>query len=83
MDNETPSQVGMTSPACYQIVVLGKLDENWSEWFNGAIILAEQTERGTTNSKLICNVRDQSELLGILNQLNSLNLPLIQVSIAT
>jgi hypothetical protein len=79
MDSESPIDLGMTSPATYQINVKGKLDKHWADWFNGTNILLEQSLEGTPHTTLTCHVRDQAELLGILNHLNSLNLPLMQV----
>jgi len=79
MDNEYPIEFGMTSPAIYQITMKGKLDEHWTDWFNGTKINLEHNLEGIPHTTLTCRVRDQSELLGILNRLNSLNLPLLQV----
>lgn len=81
MDSESPIELGMTSPAIYQIIVKGKLDEHWTDWFNGTNILLEHCLEGKPHTTLTCRVRDQAELLGILNQLNSLNLPLMQVAL--
>ena len=81
MDSESPIEIGITSPATYQIIVKGKLDEHWTEWFNGTNILLEHSLEGKPHTTLTCRVRDQAELLGILNQLNSLNLPLMQVAL--
>ena len=83
MDSASPINLGMTSPATYQINVKGKLDEHWADWFNGTNILLEKSLEGTPYTSLTCKVRDQSELLGILNQLNSINLPLLQVLLVT
>ena len=81
MDSESQIELGMTSPAIYQIIVKGKLDEHWTDWFNGTNILLEHSLEGKPHTTLTCRVRDQAELLGILNQLNSLNLPLMQVAL--
>ena len=72
-------ELEMSSPAVYGITVKGKLDASWSEWFNGTIIGAESRAKGTSLTNLTCSVRDQSELLGILNHLFNLNLPLLRV----
>ena len=80
MDSESPFKLGMTSSAIYQITVIGKLDTYWVDWFNGTIVLLENSLEGNPHTTLTSKVRDQAELLGILNRLNSLNLPLLQVS---
>jgi len=83
MDSKSPIDLGMTTPGTYQIIVNGKLDPYWADWFNGTTILHEYNLEGSHHTNLTCQVRDQAELLGILNQLNSLNLPLLQVSLVT
>jgi hypothetical protein len=80
MDRSTTIAPGMSTKAIYRIVVKGRLSENWAEWFNGSSITIESDPNGKTNTILTCNVRDQAELFGILNQLNNLNLPLFHVS---
>jgi hypothetical protein len=81
MDRKTPSNPGMSSPAIYQITVQGRLDDHWADWFNETEISIEQHPDGKQHTRLTCRVRDQAELFGILNQLNSLNLPLIGVAL--
>jgi hypothetical protein len=71
----------MDSPAIYQITIKGKLSDHWADWFNGTMISNEYNSEGKPHTVLICKVRDQAELLGILNKLNSLNLPLLQVMV--
>lgn len=69
----------MSSPATYQIRVRGILTDQWADWFNGTLRDPTQVDQGRLLTNLSCKVRDQAELLGILKQLNALNLPLIQV----
>ena len=79
MVDEEKENISMTDRANYQIVVKGKLDERWSDWFNGGTHKSELTRQGCSCTVLACKVRDQSELIGILNRLSSLNLPLLEV----
>jgi hypothetical protein len=69
----------MASAATYQITTKGKLDDRWAEWFNGSLIQIKYSKAGGSHTILTCHVKDQAQLLGILNRLNSLNLPLLQV----
>lgn len=69
----------MASRATYQITTKGKLGANWADWFNGTTISVERSLAGIPHTILTCQVRDQAELLGILNRLYNLNLPLLQV----
>ena len=79
MDDAIQIEPGMASPATYQITTKGKLAEGWADWFNGSIIQIEYNMKGNPHTILTCHVKDQSHLLGILNRLNSLNLPLLEV----
>ena len=81
MEGELHLGFGMTSPAIYHIVVLGRLDKAWEEWFNGTENLLEEDLSGKPHTTLTCRIRDQAELFGVLNRLNSLNLPLLQVNL--
>jgi hypothetical protein len=81
MVKKISNEPGMTQQATYHILVRGKVSDHWSSWFNGSTILVERGSAGNSNTLLTCQVRDQAELLGILNRINSLNLPLLQVKI--
>lgn len=81
MDETTLQVIGMATPATYRVTIRGKLSEHWQEWFNGSTITHEQTQDGKPFTILICKTRDQAELIGILNRLNGLNLPLLQVNL--
>jgi hypothetical protein len=56
--------------ADYQIVVLGLLEADWSTWLVGMQVTPEP-EQGVTC--ISGRARDQAELLGVLNQLQALN----------
>jgi hypothetical protein len=81
MDDTPSKEPGMASPAKYRIATKGKLAEGWVEWFNGSVIQIEYPSKGTPHTILTCHVKDQAQLLGILNRLNSLNLPLLKVDL--
>ena len=72
--------IGMTSKATYLIVISGQMDKDWEACFNGAQIQQNREPSGLTLTTIKCSIRDQSELLGVLNRLNSLNFPLLSVS---
>ena len=80
MIDKSSKNPGMDCPSIYQITVNGHLADQWAAWFNGTIISLEHSLEGKTHTVLTCKVRDQAELLGILNRLNSLNLPLLHVN---
>jgi len=57
-----------------KIIVEGHLDKNWKNCFEGFEITYDEA-----NSLLSGNIKDESHLHGILNQIRDLNLKLISV----
>ncbi len=76
-DNKDNRRAGTESPCgrLYEICIEGKLDASWAEWFEG-LDLKECGERCTV---LFGRIPDQAALLGILNRLCGLNIPLVSV----
>lgn len=72
---------GNTSSPIFQITVRGKLSEDWKEWFNGMLISAESSSHQNPTTTLNCRVRDQAELIGIINWLHNMNLTIEKVSL--
>ena len=79
MENNPQNDPGMTSQAIYQITVKGKLDEHWADWFSGTTIPMTYSSDVLPNTILTLQLRDQSELLGLLSQLHGFNLLILQV----
>ncbi len=71
-----PSEVEKLLGHCYEICIGGKLDSSWSEWFEGF----EMSGCGENWTMLCGRVADQAALLGILNKVCRLNLPLVSVN---
>lgn len=65
----------MEFPRNYTIRFKGTLHERWKDWFDGMTI----TNLENGESLLHGMVADQSILVGIINQIHSLNLELISV----
>jgi len=63
----------------YRIRVQGFLDESWSERLGGLRITASNLKDKTTVTALVGQVRDQAELVGVLNTLYELHLTLLSV----
>jgi hypothetical protein len=75
--------VAFNRPARYRIRVLGLLDESWSERLGGFRIRSrsQKNQEGPV-TELVGKVRDQAELLGLLNTLyNDLHLTLLKVKL--
>ena len=66
-------RLGLDQPARHRIKVRGRLDERWSDWFNGMTLASEP---GITT---LTGVVDQAKLRGILSKIWDLNLTVISV----
>ena len=58
-----------------EIRVKGRIDEHWSEWFDGFKI----TYHGENETVLCGPIRDQTELYSLLSRLRDLGLALVFV----
>lgn len=60
----------------YEIHVKGQLNSQWSDWLGGMQV------KLLDNGEMILSgaIVDQAALMGILNKLNRLNLPIISVN---
>jgi len=65
----------MDQPADYEIRVEGSLTEQWSDWFEGLVIVAHPSGE-TTLCGLLC---DQAALYGVLAKIQALNLTLVSI----
>ena len=65
--------------AIYEIQVLGELDQNWNQWFDGLTVKSTTTGHRPSVTSLVGPVADQAALRGILCKLWDLNLTLISV----
>lgn len=78
MSSETASRGCSSCPASYVIKVRGRLDESWSTRMAG-LHIEVSSEGGGAVSTLDGSLPDQPALLGVLNALCSLGLPLLSV----
>ncbi len=67
--------LGQDQPAAYRIQVQGRLSRRWADWFEGFAVTNDAL--GVTT--LMGVVADQAALLGILQRLYTLGLPLLLV----
>jgi hypothetical protein len=74
MKDTNPTPVPAPS-AVYQIKIEGRLDESWSEWFNGLTVTVVSDV-----TTIFGAVSDQAALRGILDRVCDLNLALISVT---
>nr|MBN1230154.1 hypothetical protein [Anaerolineae bacterium] len=69
----------MKDSATYRIVVQGRLEANWEDWFSGMKITTDLSSTRLAVTTLRGEVTDQAALHGILNTLYNLGLLLIEV----
>ena len=67
-------RLDLDQPPRYQIKVRGRLDEKWSDWFNGMTITSERDITTLTGAV------DQAKLRGIVSKIWDLNLTVISVT---
>ena len=70
-----PGPAKQDEEALYEITVRGHLDESWSDWLDGLVVVPQA--RGET--LLAGPIRDQAALHGVLNKIRDLGLPLLCV----
>jgi hypothetical protein len=63
----------------YQIIVEGKIDPGWSDWFHSMTIVSSIEGDGLFSTTLSGTVIDQVALRGLLNRLWDLNLTVCSV----
>ena len=66
------SQSLIDKPAIYQIVVKGRLDASWTEWFDGLTVTVTKDEDGLVLTTLSGPLADQSALHGLLTRLGNI-----------
>ena len=72
-------RVNMFDPAVFLIRIEGRLGESWSEYFGAQSISVEEDEAGLSSTTLISEPVDQAALVGMINRLNGLGLPVVSV----
>ena len=65
-------------PAIYQIIVNGRLEPDWSDYFGGLTVTTEASGSQTTTT-LAGELLDQAALMGVLNNLYGLGFLILTV----
>lgn len=73
------ARLRMDGPATYRIFVQGGLEEKWSGRLGGLKIAVSAGEEESVVTQLSGELMDQAALLGVLNTLYDLHLPLLGV----
>jgi hypothetical protein len=77
--DDAKHKLGMDRPGTYEIKVPGRLDEGWSEWFEGMTIAVQCGDDEPTITTLTGVVADEAALQGLLDRLYALGLRLLSV----
>jgi hypothetical protein len=81
MMKKSRGRLSLDRPAVYEIKVPGRLDEHWSDSFEGMTVSVEEgNDAATTTTTITGLVADQAALHGLLQQLYTLGLPLLSVN---
>lgn len=69
----------MYDPAVFAVRIQGEIGEDWAEYFGARTISTEQGKAGSLVTVLTTEPVDQAGLLGMINHVNMLGLPLVSV----
>ena len=69
----------MYEPAVFAIRIQGEIGEDWGEYFRARTISMERGEAGFPVTILTTEPVDQAGLIGMINHVNMLGLPVISV----
>ena len=77
----SPGKLGMLSPASYKISIIGVLNEDTIDRLGGLTTenQEEDLESGKSITTLKGELKDQAALLGALNTLYNMRLPLLSI----
>ena len=70
----------LEGPATYQIRIKGRLEEYWSERLEGMRLMTSDQEEHVQITELVGQLLDQAALLGVLNTLYDLRVPILSVT---
>lgn len=73
--------VGVDQPGIYRILIKGRLDESWSQWFGGLNLTTEQGPDGSSVTCLTGRIVDQPALHSVLSRVRDLGLTLLLVEL--
>ena len=72
-------RLNMYQPAVFCVRLQGEVSESWTDYFDAQSLSVEVDAEGHRVTVLTTGPVDQAGLLGIINHLNMLGLPLVSV----
>lgn len=79
VNNKEIDITGFTMPAIYCIKVRGVIDRHYIGFFGEMVLTTEDRNGSQITSVLKGKIKDQSELMGVMNALYNLHLPIISI----
>jgi hypothetical protein len=79
--NDALKLITIGMPGIYRIVVKGRIANSWADYLAGMSITVEEGDENETVTALEGKVNDQAELVGVLNSLYDLHLPIVTVEL--
>lgn len=76
---ERKAKLNMYEPAVFRLCIQCELDDSWFNYFNIKSITTEQDQAGNAVTVMVSAPMDQAALVGLINHLNALAIPLISV----
>jgi hypothetical protein len=70
----------MYKPTVFRICIQGELDEAWFDYFGAQSTSVDADKTGNAVTVIISEPMDQAGLVGFVNHLNALGIPLISVA---
>jgi len=77
----TEKGISLGQPAVYRIVVQGALPAKYADRLGGLRVEASGGRHGGQATTLTGHLRDQSQLLGVLNGLYEMHLPILSIEL--
>jgi hypothetical protein len=74
-----PGKLNMYDPAVFAIRIQGEIGEDWAEYFGAQTVSTEWGAAGFPVTILTTEPVDQAGLIGMINHVNMLGLPLVSV----
>ena len=78
-----PPPIRIDEPGIYRILVQGRLDSTWSDWFDGLDLSTVDGQDGRVVTSLTGPITDQAALHSILRRIRDLGLTLLLVELVT
>lgn len=76
MSTEINNHLSTSSSPIYQVRFKGQLDTQWTGWFEGLTVTADDNGNTLLSGEII----DQAALFGLLKKIRNLGLPLLSVN---